>query len=53
MSDTKQELSKKIERMVGYIPPGLGDILSILTHPDVISLTERYIKEQKENASSS
>lgn len=39
----KVELCKKIEKVVGYLPVGIGDILSILTHPDVINETEKYI----------
>ena len=44
---TKRKICKKVERMVGYPVTGLGDILSILTGPDVLPLLETYISEKK------
>lgn len=43
----KLELVRRVERMVGYVPVGLGDLLSVLVHPDVISLTRAYLNAQE------
>lgn len=44
--EAKIAVCKKVERVVGYIPQGLGDILSILAHPDVIELTKKFLEEK-------
>ena len=48
----KKDLCYKIEKIVGYSPHGLGDLLSILVHPDVIELTKKYIKSVEDEESS-
>lgn len=37
------EVTKKIERMVGYVPIGTLDLMNILAHPDVIGLTRKFL----------
>ena len=46
----KQDISKRVKLMVGYDVTGLGDLLSILTGPDVIELLENliYVVQMKE-----
>lgn len=39
----KQAVINKVERVVGYVPMGLGDILSILMHPDVWPFTSKLV----------
>lgn len=43
----EQEICKKIERLVGYVPVGTVDLLHILVHPDVIHLTEKYVRDHQ------
>lgn len=42
--DEKQQLIKKLERIIGYIPPGTRDILSVLGHPELIDSSKRYLE---------
>lgn len=42
-SQEKTDLCKRVEKVCGRMPDGLGDILYVLTHPDVIDWTEEYI----------
>lgn len=44
---TEQEVLKKVERIIGYVPVGMLDLLRVLVHPDVIDLTEKYVSEKK------
>lgn len=38
-----KQIMIKIKKMVGYEPVGMLDLLHILSHPDVIELTKKYI----------
>lgn len=41
----ESDLLKRLEKVVGYVPVGTSDLLHILTHPDVLQFTTRYIEE--------
>lgn len=43
----RREIFIKIERMVGYVPVGFGDLLNIITSPDMLPLTEQLLEESK------
>lgn len=43
----EQEIMRKVKKMLGYEPVGMLDLLHILSHPDVISLTKQYIQEKE------
>lgn len=47
----KRSIAIQIEKMVGYVPPGLGDLLSILVHPDVLPLTKLLIRAAEQEDS--
>lgn len=47
--NAKEDLCKRVQKVCGRIPDGLGDILSVLTHPDVIDWTEEYVNSVYEN----
>lgn len=42
-SATEEALIERIQRIVGYVPVGTRDLLHILSHPDIISYSERYL----------
>jgi len=48
VSEIKKAISRKVNRMVGYEVIGLGDLLSILTGPDVLPDLERLIQQIRE-----
>lgn len=45
--ETEQALLIKLNRMLGYVPIGTKDLLHVLTHPDVIDLTEEYVRAKR------
>lgn len=47
LAKAENELFKQLQRIVGYIPGGSKDMLHCLLHPDVIELTEDYIRKWK------
>jgi hypothetical protein len=40
-------LVQRIERMIGYVPIGTRDLLHILSHPDVIDITRKYLDAEE------
>ena len=42
---TEAALLDRVQRVVGYVPVGTSDLLRVLTHPDVLPLTKRHIRE--------
>jgi hypothetical protein len=48
-SDAKQALMNKVERVVGYVPVGMDDILSILIGPDVYPEFKEYLRKHEES----
>jgi hypothetical protein len=46
--DPESLLIKQIEKMLGYVPSGTRDLLHILAHPDVLKLTQSYLKSKDE-----
>ena len=44
--DTEKELIERMKKMLGYVPIGTTDLLHVLTHPDLIDLTRRYVEEK-------
>lgn len=46
--DAKYLLVEKVEKVVGYIPDGLEDLLNILSAPDVRSETAEYMRKVME-----
>jgi hypothetical protein len=44
--EARRELLKRIERVVGYPPVGMGDLLNVLTHPDVLPLTRAWLNQR-------
>lgn len=42
--DEKEELLAKIQEILGSLPIGTAKILNVLTRPDLIEYTKRYIK---------
>jgi hypothetical protein len=47
VQETEMALLNKLKRMMGYVPIGTKDLLSVLTHPDVIDLTEEYVRAKR------
>jgi hypothetical protein len=47
VSDAKVELIGTMKFMLGYVPAGTSDLLSIIAHPDVIQLTRAYLDEME------
>lgn len=47
--EAKMDVCKQVNRMVGHQVQGLGDLLSILTSPDVLPKLENLITQIKEN----
>lgn len=45
--ELNQAICRRVNRMVGYHVTGLGDLLSVLTHPDVLPMVEDLIFEIK------
>lgn len=45
--ETEQALIIKLKRMIGHVPLGTKDLLHVLTHPDVIDLTEEYVRAKR------
>jgi hypothetical protein len=45
--ETEQALLIKLKRVLGYVPIGTKDLLHVLTHPDVIDLTDEYVRAQR------
>lgn len=43
IDDARKAVLQKVCRMLGYDPVGMGDLLAILAHPDVIDLTRKYL----------
>ena len=43
--EAQQKLCKQMERMTGQPIIGLRDILNMLTHPDVLPLTNEWLTE--------
>jgi hypothetical protein len=39
----RMDLVARVGRVVGHVPVGTNDLLSVLTHPDVIAHTRRFI----------
>lgn len=44
-SDAKQALMDKVQRVVGYMPDDMDDIVSILVGPDVRPELTEYIRK--------
>ena len=44
MDEAQRMIYIQIEKMLGYVPMGTRDLLSILTHPDVIAYTEELLR---------
>lgn len=49
MTEAEKALIVKLKRIVGYVPVGILDLLHVLTHPDIIDLTMKYIESHEEN----
>lgn len=49
MELVEYEILRKVERIVGYPPTGMLDLLKILVHPDVIELTKKYVERHDDN----
>jgi hypothetical protein len=47
IQETEQSLMIKLERVLGYTPIGTKDLLHVLTHPDIIDLTEEYVRAKR------
>lgn len=45
-ADKEREIIQKMEKMCGTVPVGTLDLLHILSHPDVIMLTQAYLNEK-------
>ena len=48
MAEAIHEVVDRVAKVVGYVPHGLGDLLNVLTHPDVIDSTERFVRERSD-----
>lgn len=44
----EDEVIERLHRVVGYVSPGMRDLLHVLTHPDVVDQLDRYVQLQKE-----
>jgi hypothetical protein len=47
--EAKMDVCKQVNRTVGHHVQGLGDLLSVLTSPDVLPKLENLITQIKEN----
>lgn len=47
-SPAEAALIARLERVVGYVPVGTGDLLHVLSHPDVLPFTDAYLDERRE-----
>lgn len=45
---TREAIARSMQRMAGCSITGLSDILAMLTHPDILPLTEKLIEQIKE-----
>ena len=46
-SDEEKVIMKKLKTMLGYEPTGMLDLLHILSHPDVIEDTKKYLQSKE------
>lgn len=49
-SEREREIMILVDKMIGYPPTGMLDLLHILAHPEVIDLTRAYLKECDEQS---
>ena len=46
MDERERAIMQQAEKMLGYSPVGMRDLLRVLAHPDVIELTREYLAER-------
>lgn len=46
MDENEKVIMQRAEKMLGYSPVGMLDLLHVLAHPDVIDLTWQYLAER-------
>lgn len=46
--ESERAILLQVKKMLGYEPIGMGDLLKVLTHPDLIRQTLCYVKRIEE-----